>query len=392
MIIGVWNIQGLRNKIGKVIKELESRNQDIIILSETKIKETGIEPKGSYAVGYQKINEQNVEYLYWWKTNSGNVTNWEPIEENLIKININLHGYRITILWVYALSEDELSHNKDEFFNKLNWLIEEIGNTRKVIVAGDFNSRTGRQTGSKIIGPFGENIVNDNGKRLIDICEQNSLKILNGFYQYREIHKYIWHQDTLLQKSIIDYIIIQPQIKLKIQDIRLYRGVTLNDYFLVNSKMLFPFRDTEVGDNQINHEENLKTEINIPKYNLNSLENESTIYLYRKRLNEKLTENLFDTTEIQYQYILNNLHKSAKEALGEKYNIHNKKLLYYRNEEIEKDVKIKKDKYVKWLNTPNIQDKIELNAQQAKIRKKVAKAKNKGWEQSCQKTENFIGG
>lgn len=37
-----------RNKIGKVIRELESRNQDIIVLSETEMKGNGIETNGAY--------------------------------------------------------------------------------------------------------------------------------------------------------------------------------------------------------------------------------------------------------------------------------------------------------------------------------------------------------
>jgi len=44
------------------------------------------------------------------------------------------------------------------------------------------------------VGPFGEEIINDNGDKLVDICEQNSLKILNGYFKH--IHQYTWHQDT----------------------------------------------------------------------------------------------------------------------------------------------------------------------------------------------------
>ena len=64
------------------------------------------------------------------------------------------------------------------------------------------------------------------------------------------------------------------------------------------------------------------------KYNLKSLENESTIHLYRKRLNEGLTEADFSDTEIQYQYLLNKLHIVANEALGEKSKCHRNIFFY----------------------------------------------------------------
>jgi hypothetical protein len=57
------------------------------------------------------------------------------------------------------------------------------------------------------VGPFGEEIINDNGDKLIDVCEQNSLKILNGYFKHKKIHQYTCHQDALELKSIIDYII-----------------------------------------------------------------------------------------------------------------------------------------------------------------------------------------
>ena len=47
------------------------------------------------------------------------------------------------------------------------------------------------------MGPFGEEVINDNGDKLIDVREQNSLKILNGYFKHKKIHQYTWHQDTL---------------------------------------------------------------------------------------------------------------------------------------------------------------------------------------------------
>ena len=47
-----------------------------------------------------------------------------------------------------------------------------------------------------VVGPFGEEIINDNGDKLKDICEKKSLKILNGYFKHNRIHRYTWHQDT----------------------------------------------------------------------------------------------------------------------------------------------------------------------------------------------------
>jgi len=53
---------------------------------------------------------------------------------------------------------------------------------------GDMNGRTGRKTGDTVVGSFGEDRVNENGERLIELCTQTSLKIWNGFFSHKNIH------------------------------------------------------------------------------------------------------------------------------------------------------------------------------------------------------------
>jgi hypothetical protein len=43
------------------------------------------------------------------------------------------------------------------------------------------NGRTGRKTGETVVRNFGEDVVKDNGERLIELCTQTSLKYGMGF-------------------------------------------------------------------------------------------------------------------------------------------------------------------------------------------------------------------
>jgi len=90
------------------------------------------------------------------------------------------------------------------------------------------------------VGPFGEEVINHNGDKLIDICEQNSLKMLNVYFKRNRIHQCTWHQDTQELISITDYIIARQNLRLKFQDVKLFRGMTVgSDHYLVNAKILF---------------------------------------------------------------------------------------------------------------------------------------------------------
>jgi len=69
------------------------------------------------------------------------------------------------------------------------------------------------------------------------------------------------------------------------------------------------------------------------KYNLDSFQNESTQYLYEKRLDEKLTaKEKSDLPEI-YENIIQSLHEKPKGVLGEKYKTQSRKIWW--TEEIE---------------------------------------------------------
>jgi len=101
------------------------------------------------------------------------------------------------------------------------------------------------------VGPFWEEVINDSGDRLIDVCEQNSLKILNGYFKHKKIHQYTWHQDTLELKSIIDYIVARQNSNLKYQDVRVFRGMTVgSDHYLVNAKILFPYGKNNANESR----------------------------------------------------------------------------------------------------------------------------------------------
>lgn len=52
-----------------------------------------------------------------------------------------------------------------------------------------------------------EDIINNNGERLIEACYQQSLMIKNVWFRYKNIHKYIQSKSCQIKKSIIDHLI-----------------------------------------------------------------------------------------------------------------------------------------------------------------------------------------
>ena len=99
--IGALNVQGIRNKTGENIKGLEELNKDIMILTETKEKGNGVEILGPYLHFYsgvpkEKRAKRGVSILVKERYKRY-ITTWEALNENMIRVHINLFGKKLCI-------------------------------------------------------------------------------------------------------------------------------------------------------------------------------------------------------------------------------------------------------------------------------------------------------
>lgn len=392
-----WNTQGISGKTEEIVSELDKLNIDVIALTETKKKGQGTAITGNYVHIYSGVPKherakRGVSIMIHKKYRN-KIKDWEAIDENLIRININILQRNISIIAVYAISDDEPTDKKDDFFCRLNSVIQSVGNNREIILLGDFNSRTGSQRSHPVVGPFGEDRSNDNGNRLIDTCQINELKITNGFFKHKLIHKYTWIQNTRNLKSIIDYVIVRQGTTLKINDVRVYRGALCDsDHYVVKAKIYFPWHQSrmQTTNNQTITTTDATEEITYSKFNLGSLSDESTRTLFKWRLDRYLTDSDDANAEELYQKIKIALQKSADEALGMITPQKSRKLWW--NSEVENMIDEKKRKYIKWLTTKDQDDRQAYLEIRRQTRNKIATEKRNMWDKKCKEIDTYVGG
>lgn len=115
--------------------------------------------------------------------------------------------------------------------------MEDVGDSRGI---GKYKCPCRIGKTDQIIGPYGRQQTNNNERRLIHLCKNNNLQIINGFYKHKDIHKYIWIQPTRNLKSIRLYD-CKKQRKFKVQDVRAFKSVTCGSgHFLVKSQNIVP--------------------------------------------------------------------------------------------------------------------------------------------------------
>ena len=98
----------------------------------------------------------------------------------------------MTIIQVYVPTEASEDEEKDEFYSKLQDVINNTPSYDIKILMGDFNAQLGAlsQGRETIVGPHGISTAhNNNGERLISFSAVNGLTIGNTFFHHNLIHK-----------------------------------------------------------------------------------------------------------------------------------------------------------------------------------------------------------
>ena len=120
--------------------------------------------------------------------------------------------------------------------DEVNDALLRVSPTESTVLMGDFNAHveTDTATWKGVIGKHGVTGLNENGRYLLPLCCSNGLRIMNTFFQHREVHKYTWYPPSMDQKSLIDFCIVSSDLLSDVLDVRVKRGAELStDHHLV---------------------------------------------------------------------------------------------------------------------------------------------------------------
>jgi hypothetical protein len=234
--ISTWNINGLSNKVlGDKSKNQDFLNQiksnDFIFLTETWAKTT-ISVNGFKAISSilpPKLNQRGrlsggITLLFNSKfethvsviKNSQNFL-WCKISKSILKSENDLY------LCGTYIPPKSSKYFKSELFDQLEEETIIFSGKGDVILIGDFNARTSKlddfvsTDGNKHIQNLTQdnsnetkrenfdNIINDHGKNLIEICKNCNMRILNGRTKGDSLGKPTFHSKNGI--STIDYVI-----------------------------------------------------------------------------------------------------------------------------------------------------------------------------------------
>lgn len=215
--------------------------------------------------------------------------NAQKVSDRIIIAHFNGNP-NLSVISVYAPTNCDEEINKDTFYEDLNKAITSIPSHNLTIVLGDFNAQVDLDrhlTNPRIVGQYTfHHESNENGQRLIDLCESNNLRLAHGRFKHRKGRLWTWeHPNHNLNEphAQLDHIIINGKWVNSLRNCRAYNSVEVDsDHRIVCARIDISLRS------------NTKNQFKRKRFNIELLKYKE----YREKFNANL-QNRFGALEIE---------------------------------------------------------------------------------------------
>ena len=101
---------------------------------------------------------------------------------------------QLNIIQCYAPTNDKDEGTKEDFYNKLQTVLDKMKEKDVTILMGDFNANIGSNNRGyeEVMGSHGIGEMNENGEMFADLCSFDRLIIGGSVFPHRRIHKATW--------------------------------------------------------------------------------------------------------------------------------------------------------------------------------------------------------
>ena len=242
---------------------------------------------------------------------------WEAHGPRIISASFHTKKKRIklNIVQCYAPTNDGDEEDKNQFYCRLQKILEMYPEKDITILMGDINAKIGPDnTGYEhIMGTHALGEMNDNGERFVDLCALSNLVIGGSIFPHKRIHKNTWVSPDGVTENQIDHICINKKFRRSLQDVRVRRGADVaSDHHLVVAKLKLKLKRNPITDNSGRR----------IKYNVNALKDphkreEFSITLKNKfEILQELYEEKEDSVLNRWQKVKETLRSSCQEVVG----------------------------------------------------------------------------
>ena len=129
------------------------------------------------------MNKEAQKTLRGWEANGPRII-MASFTPRTKKIHLN-------IVQAYAPTNEATDEDKEEFYNRLQDVLDKLPNKDVNILMGDMNAQTGpdNEGYEQVMGKHGLGRITDNGERLRNLCAFAKMTIGGTIFPHKNIHK-----------------------------------------------------------------------------------------------------------------------------------------------------------------------------------------------------------
>ena len=142
----------------------------------------------------------------------------------MISVRFQGKPFNITVIQVYAPTSNTEEAEVEWFYKDLQELLELTLQKGVLFIIGDWNAKVGSQETPGVTGKFGLGVQNEDGQRLIEFCQENTLVIANTLFQQHKRGLYTWTSPDGQHQKQIDYILCSQRWRSSIQSTKTRPG------------------------------------------------------------------------------------------------------------------------------------------------------------------------
>ncbi|XP_045502209.1 craniofacial development protein 2-like [Colias croceus] len=177
-----------------------------------------------------------------------NVLRYDAVSDRISVLRIRGQFANISLVNVYAPTELAVDETKDQFYEQLELIYDQLPSYDIKIVLGDFNAKIGREDiYVPTIGTHSKHThSNDNGLRLISFASAKAMVVKSTMFPHKDIYKGTWRSPDGYTINQIDHVAIDERHKRTIEDVRTFRGADCDsDHYLLGIKLKFRIKSVK---------------------------------------------------------------------------------------------------------------------------------------------------
>jgi exonuclease III len=167
-----------------------------VALQEIRWSGNGVIKKKAFSLYYsgtkQQLGQAGTGFILMGRI-MNNVIGFEAINKRICKIRIK-GKYNVSMINMYAPTEDKTDPEKENFYEELQLVTDQIPKSDTILVLGDANAELGKEDIYKEVrGKHTlHELSNRNGEMLLEFATGNNLTLMSAQFQHKKIHKGTW--------------------------------------------------------------------------------------------------------------------------------------------------------------------------------------------------------